>query len=142
MPFEIQSLPASGSITANVQDPLGQVPELTIIQIADAWSVRVQWDISGAAVPAFAPGALWHVRVSLESIGPGLEAVMAEITEPMGPPALSHNYDRTVNIPGSFPGLTPGAYKLTTVVTLENGGVPCPLAGYVEGPVLQFYQFP
>jgi hypothetical protein len=142
MPFEIQALPATGSISAIVQDPSGQVPELTIIQIPDAWAVNVQWSISGAAVPAFAPTAQWHVRVSLESLGPGLEAIVGQITEPMGAPALSHSYNRTINVPGNFPGLTPGAYKLTTVVTLENGGVPCPLAGYVEGPVLQFYQFP
>lgn len=140
--FEPQTLPLSGNITATVLDPLGQVPQSHIIQIADPWQVRVRWNVAGDAVTTFAPTAQWRIRIAVESLGPGLEANVGEIVEPVGAPAASHSYDRTVNISGSFPGLTPGAYKLVTVMTLENGGLPCPLAGFIEGPVVQFYQFP
>lgn len=140
--FEPNTLDLTGNMTAIVQDPAGANPETHIIQIPDAWQVRVRWDVSGDAVTTFAEDALWRVRVSIESLGPGLEAIVGEITEPVGAPAAAHNYDRTVNIPGSLAGLTPGPYKVVTVLTLENGGLPCPLAGYVEGPVVQFYQYP
>jgi hypothetical protein len=140
--FEPQTLPLSGTISAHVHDPVGQNPDRHIIQIPDPWQVHVRWQVSGDAVTTFASDALWRIQVSLESLGPGLEAVVGEITQAVGSPASSHSYDRRIDIQGAFPGLTPGAYKLVTVLTLENNGLPCPIAGYVEGPVLQFYQFP
>jgi len=140
--FEPQTLQITVSISAHVHDPVGQNPDRHIIQIPDAWQVHVYWEVSGDAVTTFAPNAQWRVRVSLESLGPGLEAVVGEITELMGAPASAHSYNRFINVPGNIPGLVAGAYKLVTVLTLENNGLPCPIAGYVEGPVLQFYEFP
>ncbi|HEX3049789.1 MAG TPA: hypothetical protein VHP83_03975 [Aggregatilineaceae bacterium] len=142
MPFEVQALPINGTITATVLDPNGQVPERTIIQIPDDWAINVRWSVAGNMVALFSPTAQWHVKVSLESLGPGMDLKVVDVTEAMGAPAFAHNYDRTMNIPGNYPGLAAGAYKLVTVLTLENAGTPAPIAGYVEGPVLQFYQFP
>ncbi len=142
MPFEPQTLPINGSISTTVLDPTGQNPSNLIIQIPDAWAVRVVWSVAGDAVPMMAAAAQWRVRVSLESLGPGLEAQVGALNEPVGAPAAMHTYDRIINIPGSFPGLTPGAYKLVTVLTLDNGGLPVPIAAFSEGPVVQFYQFP
>jgi hypothetical protein len=144
MPFEPQ-MPGflTGTINATVIDPAGLVPQTNIIQIPDQWRVRVQWSISGLFVPMLAPGATWKVSVYLESIGPGLESQVASLNVPLGAPmGLTHTYDHTLIVPGNYPGLTAGAYKLVTVLTIDNGGAPWPMAGFVDGPVLQFYQYP
>jgi hypothetical protein len=141
--FEPQMAPfLSGSCGTQVTDPTGLNPSPNIIQIADAWAVRVQWSVAGNFVVLMNPGALWRVRVMLESIGPGLEAQVATATVPVGAPALSHSYNQVLSIAANFPGLVPGAYKLTTVITIENGGLPGEIAAFDEGPVLQFYRFP
>ncbi len=143
MPFE-PDIPGymSGGIRTTVQDPAGLQPHTHIIRLSDAWAIRVQWDISGGGVSGLAPTALWHVRAYLESIGPGNEFEVATLDEPLGAAAPSHSYDKVLAVPAAHPLLAAGPYKLVTVITITNGGVPVQIAAYDEGPVLQFYQFP
>jgi hypothetical protein len=150
MPIEPQ-IPGflTGTIVATVTDPAGVVPQTNIIQIADPWTVRVQWSITGGIVSVIDDKATWRLRVYLESLGPGLEALVGSAdvqvdTVPLMPlPAPgTRSYDRIIPVPGNFPGLQPGAHKLVTVLTIDKSGVPGMIAGFVEGQVLQFYQFP
>jgi hypothetical protein len=150
MPFEPQ-LPSwlEGTLSAAVRDPAGLKPSRTIIQIPDAWAVRVQWTVSGMLAGVVTESTTWHVRVYLESLGVGLEDEVGKADVLGNSVALSssgeRSYDITIPVPGNLVGLTAGAYKMVTVLTLDNGATPAtplPIAGYVEGPVLQFYQYP
>ncbi|NDJ77615.1 MAG: hypothetical protein GYB65_15295 [Chloroflexi bacterium] len=136
----------TGDIDISVLDPSGLVPETNIIQIPDAWAVRVRWHIEGGIVSLIAGNATWHVRVFLESIGPGLEQEVGAVNVTVGSvplgPGGQRNYDETINIPGNLPGLQPGLYKMVVVATIENAGMPGMIAAFAEGPYLHFYQFP
>jgi hypothetical protein len=159
MPFEPQNPPfLTGTIDAEVFDTFLPAPQLTkIIPTAHPWRVQVQWSITGLNVGMINPAANWHVQVYLESLGPGLEARVGAqdvlYSTGLAIPPNTLSYDVPINVPGSFtappppPGgtpLTPGAYKLVTVVTIDWTNpagivVPFAIAGYVEGPVLQFF---
>src|SRR5262245_23426229 len=133
MPFEPQ-MPGyiTGSISTTVTDPTGLQPHSHIIQLADPWAINVKWGLSGGFVSMLCPGALWNVRVYLESLGPGAEFEVAALNEPVGASAASHNYDKTLVVAGGNPNLKPGAYKMVTVLTITNNGVPIQMAGFDE----------
>ncbi len=147
MSFEPQ-LPGflTGDISLKVLDPHGLLPETNIIQIPDSWAVDVKWEISGGIVSLLDRNATWHIRVFLESIGPGLESEVGNANVTVGSVALgaggSRQYNENIKIPGNIKDLTPGLYKLVVVATIENAGVPGMIAAFSEGPYLHFYQFP
>lgn len=140
MSFEPARLTMDGSITTRVLDPSGLVPSRRVIQVNDDWSVQVDWIVSGDAVVGLNPAACWNINIALESIGPGLEAIVGKAAEPVGAPAMTHTYSKTIDIPANFPGLGPGVYRLSVSLTLDNAGTPVPLAGFREGPAIQFYR--
>lgn len=148
MPFEPQ-LPSPyqylfhGHIHTEVKDPHGTEPQV-ILSLTDEWMLVVEWQVHGLFVPSI--GGKWLVDAYLESIGPAdFEdlVVHREVTMTGGT-----DYRLEMRIPARTPipggkSITPGAYKLVTVITALNlFGRPAPFAGYEEGPILQFFEGP
>lgn len=140
MAFESQLQPMTGLMSTSIVDPMEQ----TIIDRAAPWTVNVNWEIHGMAAREISNPKQWHVKLLLESIGRGFEDTLADQVVPAGPYGL---FDRTYTVPVTLPaantiGVDAGAYKLTTVITLEHQGIPVAVALYEEGPVLHFYDTP
>lgn len=140
MPFEPQNVPPNfftGSITAfAVLDPAGLQPTI-VIRTTDTWHVRINWRIDGIVANALA--GTWRVAAFLESIGAGFEGQIGPTVninlnvDPVAP----REYSALITVP---PGTPAGTYKLVVTVNyLELGGTPGFMAGYEEGPVLQFF---
>ena len=138
-----------GNVNISVLDPnVAAFPPSTIIQRDHNWAVKVDWQISGSAVKTMNSGQ-WLVKVFIDSIGPGFEGqVGATVAVPvLGPPpanppgSASRAYTATINAPppNTVPGQIAGTYKLTTVVNHVDAGVQMEIAGFQEGPVIQFY---
>ncbi|MCI0350155.1 MAG: hypothetical protein L0Z53_12085 [Acidobacteriales bacterium] len=140
MPFEPQNIPPNffnGQINAfAVLDPAGLQPT-TIIRTTDTWHVSISWVIAGIVADALA-GA-WQVSAFLESMGTGFEGqvgVTLNINLAVDP-STPRNYNALITVP---PGTPAGAYKLVTTVTyLTPANQPGFMAGYEEGPILQFF---
>ncbi len=142
MPFETP-LPAGffdvSEITATVRES-GGAPPTTILRTDQSWDVLVQWKTSGP-ITGWVAGK-WDLHLYLESMGPGDEV---EITDPNehevplmpGPSPVLYEYHPDVKA-----GIVvPGAYKLVfTVRYIEASGNPGQMAGYWEGPIIQFYK--
>ncbi len=140
--FEPQLAPfLSGSCDTQVHDT--NLQPLNIVRLSDAWHVHVQWNIKGSIVPLI--NGTWHVKVYVESIGPGPEMEVASMDVPVNAEplaGLARSYNRRIVIPANLPNLIEGLYRVTTVITIENGGARGMIAAFDEGPILQFFQFP
>ena len=140
--FEPQLAPfLSGAIDTQVHDT--NLQPLNIVRLTDAWHVHVQWNINGSIVPLIA--GTWHIKVFVESIGPGAEMEVASLDVPVTAEplvGLARSYDRRIVVPANLAGLTEGLYRITTVMTIDNGGARGMIAAFSEGPLLQFFQFP
>lgn len=128
----------------------------TVLEISTDWSVKVRWHIIGLGANNLA-GADWHVKVKIESMGEGEEKTLRDVTVPGGnyDPATSTashlDYEVTIPILARDPAVRladrvndEGVYRLVAVVTHDKvGGFPGPdrVAGFIEGPMLQFYAF-
>ncbi len=140
MPFEPTNIPPNffnGVINAfAVLDPSGLQPT-TIIRTTDTWHVSIGWQISGIVADAIA--GTWQVRAFLESMGAGFEGQV-------GPtininlavdPTTPRDYNALVTVP---PGVPAGTYKLVVTVNyLTPANQPGFMAGYQEGPIIQFF---
>lgn len=142
MPLESVPVNLNGDFSIVPRDPNGVVPQLTILRATDDWVVDVQWNISGSLAEFIGASKTWTVTLLLESMGQGFEGPIASYTtSALG--GLIQNYGP---IPVSIPknpmladGNTSKIYKLVGVLTLADGATPLPVAGYAEGPMLQFY---
>lgn len=145
MPFEPQVPPVlTGDVTSViVKDPNGLVPAITVVRMKDPWTVNVKWYVQGDLASDLNPATVWRVGIRLESIGGGLETEVLYRDIPLMPFSF-YQYDEDFDIPAanSFNNFAPGVYKLIVVITSNIGGVPQTMAGYKEGPMLQFYDFP
>lgn len=137
--FDLYGLPPAfldGNLTAALIDSTGTPNR--VLERNQPCSIKVDWSINGPVAPGL--GGDWRIQVFMESMGPGPELSIGTTTVPLNsvPPAAVRNYTATLNIPG---GTVPadGTYKLTLVLTHTNLGVPDRMAGFVEGPVVQFY---
>jgi hypothetical protein len=128
----------TATVNAEVQDPEGIQPA-TIIQTEDAWLIHVEWEISGPAAPFV--GGNWHVAAYLESIGgDGFEGQVGDTVDvPLSDadPAPARSYTADINVLGDT--VPAGAYKLVTLINYTHLDVPCEMAAFTEGPILQFY---
>ncbi len=136
-----------GEIFASVHEDGGLSPT-NIIRIDQDWGVLVKWRTSGALTRMIC--GTWCLNVCLESIGPGeelslpLKPVKVELDpcSAKGKP-LTCNYKCYIEIPRGCvkPRHCSTPYKIVTTLTyLEPCGTPGPLAGFVEGQILQFYE--
>lgn len=133
MPFQPTNAPAlfNGAITGVIINSPFPDSQL-IIDTRDAWTVTVNWTLSGFLAPAI--GGSWQVRAFLESMGGGFEG-QAGTTVTV--PAAART--AVVNVPpaNSNPAIIAGAYKLVVTLTHVNPN-PTGVAGYEEGTIVQF----
>ena len=128
----------SGAITGLQVFDSGPTPS-AVIRRSEAWSVQVNWAISGGGLPFI--GGQWTVRVLLESIGIGFEGTVGSTTVPVSNP--NGLYTATISMPPpatAQPGA--GVYKLVVLILHTNNGVQTRMAGFQEGILLQFYDAP
>ena len=141
--FEV-SLPEpylGGEIYAEVYEVGGARPT-TIIRTDQEWGVKLHWDLKGSLAP-FICGR-WCVHLFLESMGPGPELKLDANPDyiPLDP-CGNGEYDFDFRVRR---GVVTGRhcsnpYKLVATITyLTACDKPGPIAGFVEGPMLQFYE--
>ena len=109
----------------------------TIIETDDNWEVDVNWNISGLVAPAL--GGNWDVRLFLESLdglNPTKKIGEAVVSLNSVPPSTNRNYTAKIKINAGVVGA--GLYKLTAAITYSNLGVVLEMAGFHEGPLMQF----
>ena len=140
--FEPQLPPfLSGAIDTQVHDT-GGAP-INIVRLSDPWHVHIQWNVTGSIVPLI--NGTWHIKVYAESMGPGAEMEVGSLDVLVNAEALvgmTRSYNRLIVVPGNLAGLTDGVYRVTTVLTIENGGSRGMIAAFDQGPLMQFFQFP
>lgn len=157
--FEVEFLPyLQGTIGAKLYE-VGKEPS-RILNINEDCVLEVDWSLTGAA-QRFICGS-WGIDVYMESIGRGPEFELPDEdlqSIPLNPPGDGH-YHRAIPIPagtvkthveswleelqegGGLVGEpeTDIVYKMVVTVTYRDvGGRPGPIAGFVEMPMLQFY---
>lgn len=144
MPFEINrplNYGLAGTIDAFVSEVDGVEPT-TIIDVRKAFKVHVNWTLEGALTPYIC--GTWCVHIFLESIGDGPELNLpAEpVRVPLHPDNGPKTYEAWIEVPAGtiLPEHCSAPYKLVTTVTYRTvKDRPGPMAGFVEGAVLQFY---
>jgi hypothetical protein len=136
--LEVQNFKATVREVVPAGMPVGE-PQL-VMRTDQAWELSVHWDVIGVAANIIF--GTWRVECYLESIGPGGEFEIPELDVPMG----AHPYDVTLPVPPGFvvPQMAAGEpstpFRLTTTLTARDpAGNIWPMAGYEEGPVVQFY---
>jgi hypothetical protein len=140
MPFEPQNIPPNfftGTINAfAVLDPSGLEPT-TIIRTTDTWFVSISWRIAGIVADALA--GTWQVRAFLESMGAGFEGQVGPVQtiNLNADPTTPRDYTALLTVP---PGTPAGTYTLVVTINyLTPANQPGFMAGYQEGPILQFF---
>lgn len=139
--FEV-SLPVPflrGDIQAAVYEVGGASPT-SIIRSDQDWGVQVRWQLEGSLVP-FICGE-WCIHLRLESLGTGRELTLeAPNLIPLDPCGKGEYYfDFRVKRGTIRPEHCSIPYKPIVTVTYYTAcRTPGPIAGYVELPILQFY---
>lgn len=146
MPLEVPTIDLSGDIVATVHEH-GGIDPVTIIEIGTPWAINVSWSLKGPNAHMVA--GTWHVHANMESIGPGPELSLVDFADPacssLALPNATGDYFCHFDVPGTL--LTPAdvphqslPMKLVVVITYRDVlGHLGPIAGYYEGPVLQFF---
>jgi hypothetical protein len=125
----------------------GSFRPTNIIRTDQRWGVTLRWVTIGSLVRMVC--GRWCLHIYLESIGPGPELRLPAPPRhiPLNPcgahgsPPRVH-YDIDLDVPA---GTVTAAhcstpYKCVTTVTYEDScGTPGPVTGFVEGPILQFF---
>jgi hypothetical protein len=140
--FEVSLIypPIKGKIAAYAHEHGGVQPK-SIIRTDEEWAVAIRWQLEGPLVQ-FISGK-WHIHLYLESIGPGAELRLPIKEIEMKVDRKDGKYSYEVVVP---PNMVPvdhdsTPFKLVTVVTyITPYGDPGPMAGFVDGQVLQFYK--
>ncbi len=147
MPHEFQTLfgPIPNGIfdvdmteitSAQIQET-GLAPS-TVLHVGLAFRIHVVWNVSGQAW-AWINGQ-WDLHAYLELMGPGPELMLTDPNDHVIPFRFDGlPYDRWIDV-GQNVVNDAGAYKLVVTLTyINNAGQPDQMAGYWEGPILQFY---
>ncbi len=127
---------------AAIVKEVGGMPPATIIRTDQAWSVEVEWDVTGIQTGWIA--GQWHLHIYLEKLGPGDDLVITDPNE-VDIPLIPQPYPETVHYhyhPDVKPGAVPeGEYKLVVSLTYTDAtGHLGEMSGFWEGPMLQFYK--
>jgi len=121
--------------TATVQDPDG-TPN-NILDVTVGGSVVVDWSFQGVGI-ALLDLAEFTVELYADPVGPASNVLVGTAVVPgtiTVPPTGPNPYTATIPIPAGF--LAVGAYRLTTLITCSEGGFSAPIAGFVDGPIIQ-----
>lgn len=135
----------SGAISAHVHE-YGSVAPRTILEADKDARIHVRWTLDGVLAP-FVAGT-WYVNAFLELMGPGRDLrlpLMPGVAVPLTPRRGPVQYEAWVDIPANTITITDDEgtkpYKLVVTVTYRApNNQPGPMAGFVDGPVLQFYK--
>lgn len=137
---QLEKLHIEGTCICEVVEmtPPGIIPS-NLIRVDQDWGVHMRWTTHGELAPIL--DGIWNIQILLEAIGVPEYELPAEYRLQKIPfdQHLYHAYDITINIPK---GVVPvGVYKLVVVATLvgKTTGVPAPVAGFSEGPLLNVY---
>lgn len=142
--FEVSGAPSylHGKIEASVYE-IGGVAPKTIIRTDEDWVVRFCWELDGALKSMIC--GTWCLHVHLESIGKGPELDLPddgpEVEVPLDPCGDGKYQKEFLIRAGTVKAEHCGTpYKMVATVTYRNAcDLPGPMAGFVEGPILQFY---
>jgi hypothetical protein len=121
---------------------IGEVEPATsrLIRSDQEWYIEVNWRMEHTLV-AWLAGE-FQLKAYLESMGPGAEyaitgPTLGTLSVPLLPgPAREYTAKIEFN-PGD---VSPGVYKLVTALQLYQVGLPKPVAGFVEGPVIEIFK--
>jgi hypothetical protein len=142
MPFQaLPGLVLSGTVSPSiVTDP--NLPPTDIIESGVPFTVRIDWSVTGPAVPLMA--GTWNVAARFEAIGPGPEILLAAPSVPfvagaVGPPT-TRTYIGLTSVAVPAGALPVGAYTLVVLLTFVTpGGLPGPLAGFSDQRIIQIF---
>jgi hypothetical protein len=142
--FEVSGDPELlyGSISADVYE-IGGVSPKNIIRIDQDWVVRLYWALEGSLKSMIC--GTWCLNLHLESIGKGQELDLPgaynEVRVPLDPCGDGrYTYDFVVKAGTVRPEHCSTPFKLVSTITYVNScDLPGPMAGFVEGSILQFY---
>lgn len=140
MPLQFPNTILTGHLDAAVYELGGSAPT-TVLDKTQGWEVRFDWGVHGSPLTKMLAGQ-WCLSLHLESMGPGAELQLPLAGPKMVPfdPAISH-YTAVITVPAGT--IAPSAdviYKVVACLTTKSvNGFPGPIAGYVEGPILQFF---
>ena len=150
MPFETPFAAGvfEGTISATPHEHTGAgdppAPPRTIIRTNNPWAINVRWRTTGIATGMVTGN--WHLHAYLESIGPGADLNLIDPADhviPLTPGPSPVDYFVHFDVPASNNPTVPaagGLYKLVVSLTyIDPTGAPGPMAAFVEGPVMQFY---
>lgn len=137
MPLEIPPIAITGHMHANiVVDP--DQPPSNVIKATDPFTIQVEVHLFNVG----ALGGAFNLTVFAESMGPQPEVSLGSVNVNVAagvPPGPSPSKTYTGNINVVAGTLPPGVYKLVSVLTHSNLGVPTGIAGFEEGPTIQVY---
>lgn len=141
--FEFERMPGVElevtNFYAKVQEVGGPAEPQTVLQLGTPWQIEAEWEVIGTACGSI--HGKWIISGFLESIGTASEFNLGEVKV-----VMKGCGEHTVIL--SVPGATvtePGPYKLVTTLTAEDEAAAPhlhPMAGYMEGPILQFFKTP
>jgi hypothetical protein len=141
--FEFERMPGVElevtNFAAKVQEVGGPAEPQTVLRLGTPWQIEAEWEVIGTACASIHGN--WIISGYLESIGEAAEFNLGEATVTM---SGCGDHEVTLLIPGATV-TEPGPYKLVTTLTAEDEASPPHLhamAGYMEGPILQFFQTP
>jgi len=100
--------------------------------------IKVEWQVSGPLATTFR--GFFHLMFYLESLGPDptLELTKDALTVPARPGPGPASYQQEFKIAADT--VPAGTYMLNVTITFfSEGGEAMPIAGFAEGPILQFY---
>ncbi len=119
-----------------------------ILDVALGGSIQVDWAFSGAGL-AYVGATTFTVTAYADPVDHSGVVTLGPFTVlgtlPPGSPPAPANYTQSIPIPpnptnASTPGLLQvGAWRLTTLITAATtaGGLSVPIAGFVDGPIIQ-----
>jgi hypothetical protein len=112
----------------------------TVMHINQAFNIDIQWDVTGGLANAI--GGSWDLHAYLEKMGAGADLDLTDPGDhviPLQAGPIPHHYHRQFDVPVGRVA-NEGAYKLVVTMTYRNRmNVPDQMAGYWEGPILQFH---
>lgn len=113
-----------------------------VLDVDSKFLVHVDWSLTGLLQPAL--GGEWHLHIYAESIGPGADAVLYDTVIPLNPAVQNYHFvTPQLTMPtGTDGNVLDGTYQLSAILTHTHSGIRTHMAGFIEGPMVQFYRAP
>jgi len=125
---------------AQIHETAGELAPTTILHLNLPFVIDVQWDVTGRFANRI--GGNWDLHAYLEHMGAGPDLDLTDPGDhiiPLQAVTPPHHYHISFDVPAGRV-THEGSYKLFVAVTYtDRQGVPDDMAGYWEGPILQFY---